>query len=123
VLYPHYATTGRPWPPSPLEDQQLAGAIMWFVGDAAFLVAILRVIAGWMRNEEAVTRRREAMEDARAAARPSAVAPAPVPVPAPLPAPVPGPVPASPAAPTSASPSAAVASVPAPQAEGIGASR
>ena len=68
VLYPHYVTTGRPWPPSPLEDQQLAGAIMWGVGDAAFLVAILLVIAGWMRHDEAVTRRREAAEDVRAAA-------------------------------------------------------
>ena len=72
VLYPHYAATGRAWPPSPLEDQQLAGAIMWGVGDAGFLVAILVVLAAWMRDEEAVTRRREAAEDAiaaRAAAR------------------------------------------------------
>ena len=69
VLYPHYATTGRPWPPSPLEDQQLAGAIMWGVGDACFLIAILLVIADWMRHEEADTRRREAAEDAIAARR------------------------------------------------------
>jgi len=75
VLYPHYATTGRPWPPSPLEDQQLAGALMWGVGDAGFLVAILLVIAAWMRHDEADTRRREALEDARAAA---SVAGAPV---------------------------------------------
>jgi cytochrome c oxidase assembly factor CtaG len=67
VLYPHYATTGRAWPPSPIEDQQLAGAIMWGVGDAGFLVAILLVIAAWMRHEEAATRRRESAEDARAA--------------------------------------------------------
>ncbi len=69
VLYPHYATTGRPWPPAPLEDQQLAGAIMWGVGDAGFLVAILVVLAAWMRHEEATTRRREAAEDAIAARR------------------------------------------------------
>jgi putative copper resistance protein D len=67
VLYPHYMTTGRPWPPSPLEDQQLAGAIMWGVGDAAFLLAILLVIADWMLHEEAATRRREALEDELAA--------------------------------------------------------
>jgi len=67
VLYPHYATTGRPWPPSPLEDQQLAGAIMWGLGDAGFVLAILLVIAAWMRHEEADTRRREALEDALAA--------------------------------------------------------
>ena len=68
ALYPHYLTTGRTWPPTPLEDQQLAGAIMWGVGDAAFVVAILLVIAAWMRHDEAVTRRREALEDARVAA-------------------------------------------------------
>ena len=69
VIYPHYATTGRPWPPAPLEDQQLAGAIMWGVGDAGFLVAILLVLAGWMRHDEVATRRREAAEDAIAARR------------------------------------------------------
>jgi putative copper resistance protein D len=67
VLYPHYMTTGRTWPPTPLEDQQLAGAIMWGIGDLAFLVAIFITIASWMRHEERVTRRREAVEDARAA--------------------------------------------------------
>jgi cytochrome c oxidase assembly factor CtaG len=107
VLYPHYATTGRPWPPSPLEDQQLAGAIMWGVGDAAFLVAILLVIAGWMRHDEAVTRRREAVEDARAAAAAHAQALAPV-----ARAHAPAAVSVAPAAPA-----------PASQAEGIGASR
>ncbi len=69
VLYPHYATTGRAWPPSPLADQQLAGAIMWGVGDACFVVAILLVLADWMRHEEADTRRREAAQDAIAARR------------------------------------------------------
>jgi len=100
VLYPHYVTTGRPWPPTPLEDQQLAGAIMWGVGDAGFIVAILFVIAAWMRSEEAATRRREAVEDARAARL---------------------------AAPTSpgagALPAAPPVMPPAGQAEGIGASR
>jgi cytochrome c oxidase assembly factor CtaG len=68
VLYPHYATTGRPWGPTPLEDQQAAGAIMWGLGDAGFLLALLIATAAWMRHDEAVTRRREAAEDARAAA-------------------------------------------------------
>ena len=38
VLYAHYATLARDWGPTPLEDQQLAGGIMWVVGDAIFLV-------------------------------------------------------------------------------------
>ena len=114
VLYPHYMTTGRTWPPSPLEDQQLAGAIMWGVGDAAFLVAILLVIAAWMRDDEEVTRRRESMEDELAAARASAptattATPAAPPVPAVVPLSAP---PVPPAAPPAAT-----------QAEGIGASR
>lgn len=104
VFYPHYATTGRTWPPAPLEDQQLAGAIMWGVGDAWFLVAILLVIAAWMRHDEADTRRREALQDARADVRTGAQVAAPV-----------GPA-AAPAAPRVDAPAA-------PQVEGIGASR
>ena len=67
ILYPHYATTGRLWGPSPLQDQQAAGAIMWGLGDAGFLLGLLLLIAAWMRFDEAVTRRRESVEDARAA--------------------------------------------------------
>jgi putative copper resistance protein D len=65
VLYPHYATTGRLWGPTPLEDQHAAGALMWGIGDAGFLLAMLLATAAWMRHDEAVTRRREAAEDAR----------------------------------------------------------
>ncbi len=72
ILYPHYATTGRLWGPTPLEDQQAAGAIMWGLGDAGFLLALFLVIAAWMRYDEAATRRREAVEDARAAAQAAA---------------------------------------------------
>jgi putative copper resistance protein D len=68
VLYPHYATTGRLWGPTPLDDQQAAGAIMWGLGDAGFLLALLIATAAWMGHDEVVTRRREAAEDARAAA-------------------------------------------------------
>ena len=76
TLYPHYATTGRLWGPTPLADQQAAGALMWGLGDAGFLVALLLVIAAWMRNEEAATRRREAVDDARAAGGATPVEPA-----------------------------------------------
>jgi putative copper resistance protein D len=74
VLYPHYATTGRLWGPTPLEDQQAAGAIMWGFGDAGFLLAMLLATAAWMRHDEAATRRRESAEDARAATVAAAVA-------------------------------------------------
>ena len=51
-LYPHYATLNRPWGPSPLVDQQLAGAVMWLAGDFIFIGAIIAIVAGWMRFEE-----------------------------------------------------------------------
>jgi len=52
ALYPHYETLKRTWGPTPLEDQQLAGSIMWLVGDALFLLAVFAVLAAWMRAEE-----------------------------------------------------------------------
>jgi putative membrane protein len=61
VLYAHYATLVRPWGPTPLEDQQLAGAIMWVVGDILFLSSMFLIIAGWMRFEK----RQEADVDRR----------------------------------------------------------
>jgi putative copper resistance protein D len=79
VIYPHYMTTGRPWLPTPLEDQQLAGALMWGIGDTVFIIAILLVIAAWMRHEEETTRRREAVEDTRTARQARAETPPPAP--------------------------------------------
>jgi len=52
TLYPHYATLQRAWGPTPLEDQQLAGAIMWLVGDVLFLAAIFAVLAALAKAEE-----------------------------------------------------------------------
>ena len=40
VLYPHYLTLVRDWGPTPLEDQQWAGGIMWAGGDLAFVLAL-----------------------------------------------------------------------------------
>jgi putative copper resistance protein D len=51
-LYPHYVSLQRAWGPTPLEDQQLAGAIMWLVGDALFLAAIFVVLATLAKSED-----------------------------------------------------------------------
>ena len=67
-LYPHYATLNRPWGPSPLIDQQIAGGIMWLAGDLLFIAAIGAIIAGWMRFEERETARSERRTDAERAA-------------------------------------------------------
>ena len=61
VLYAHYATVVRTWGPSPLDDQRIAGSLMWLGGDVLFLAAIGAIIAGWMAFE----RRREADVDRR----------------------------------------------------------
>jgi cytochrome c oxidase assembly factor CtaG len=61
--YPHYVTTGRTWGPSPLLDQQAAGAIMWVFGDLLFLVAGLLMVAAWWRDEERRAARTEGRPD------------------------------------------------------------
>lgn len=57
VLYPHYASLGRTWGPTPLEDQALAGGIMWAGGDGVFLLALVLAVAAWLRHEEREGRR------------------------------------------------------------------
>ena len=64
VLYPHYLTNVRSWGPTPLEDQQLGGILMWVAGDIAFLIGMAVVIWAWLRHEE----RRTARLDERLAA-------------------------------------------------------
>ena len=51
VLYAHYATLQRAWGPTPLADQQAAAGIMWLLGDAIFLIAVMAIVVGWMRAE------------------------------------------------------------------------
>ncbi|MEA2536049.1 MAG: hypothetical protein QOF11_283 [Chloroflexota bacterium] len=69
-LYSHYATLTRDWGPSALVDQQMAGAIMWVVGDVVFLVAMLGIVVGWMRREEHDAHAADVRDDrARAAIR------------------------------------------------------
>jgi putative copper resistance protein D len=51
-LYAHYATLGSPWGIDALADQERAAGIMWLVGDALFLVAVIGLVAAWMRHEQ-----------------------------------------------------------------------
>jgi putative copper resistance protein D len=60
-LYAHYATTTRTWGPTPLEDQQLAGGVMWLGGDLLFLAAIIGLVYAWIQDDE----RRTVTEDRR----------------------------------------------------------
>jgi putative copper resistance protein D len=69
ALYTHYTTTGRAWGPTPLEDQQLAGGIMWLGGDLVFLAMVMLLVLAWMRADE----RRTVGEDRRLAAEEAAI--------------------------------------------------
>src|SRR3954468_12958293 len=77
VLYSHYETLVRTWGPTPLADQQLAGGLMWVVGDALFLLGLILAVAVWLRAEEAEGKRldaqldRDAAREAARAARPA----------------------------------------------------
>jgi putative membrane protein len=50
VWYPLYDTTTTPWGLTALEDQQLAGLIMWVPAGLAYLGAALALAASWLRD-------------------------------------------------------------------------
>lgn len=47
LYVPHFGTT-QAWGLLPLEDQQLAGLIMWVPGSAVYLIAALRYVHRWI---------------------------------------------------------------------------
>lgn len=51
-LYAPHLHTTLPWGVSALEDQQLAGVIMWAPGGGFYLAAALMLAARWFRREE-----------------------------------------------------------------------
>ena len=53
----HLATTG-PWGLTPLEDQQIAGVLMWGPAGGAYLAAILWAMRGWLDEPRDAPRRR-----------------------------------------------------------------
>jgi len=65
--YPAYEGATAAWGLTPLEDQQLAGLIMWIPATLSYLVAGLALIAAWMRESE----RRTARWQERALVRPT----------------------------------------------------
>jgi putative membrane protein len=59
ALYPIHGRGARAWGLTPLEDQQLAGAIMWTPVGLVFLVTIVVLLARWLK---AMDRRRPPTE-------------------------------------------------------------
>jgi hypothetical protein len=58
-LYPVYASTTRLWGLSPLEDQQLAGLIMWIPAGLGYLLAALWLTLAWLAESDRRVRRWE----------------------------------------------------------------
>jgi cytochrome c oxidase assembly factor CtaG len=52
TIYPSYARTAPAWNVSPLDDQQLAGLIMWIPFGIVFLVLGLALFAAWMGESD-----------------------------------------------------------------------
>ncbi|MBA2254806.1 MAG: cytochrome c oxidase assembly protein [Chloroflexi bacterium] len=69
VLYPHYATLRLGWGPTAIEDQALAGGVMWAGGDLLFLGALGIAIWAWLKAEDAKGRRHDARLDRERASR------------------------------------------------------
>jgi cytochrome c oxidase assembly factor CtaG/cytochrome c2 len=61
---PEYAATTAPWGLMPLEDQQLAGLLMWVPGSTSYLVAALWLFSSWLSASDARVRRRRALAGA-----------------------------------------------------------
>jgi putative membrane protein len=57
--YPIHALGAELWNLTPLEDQQLAGLIMWIPGAPVYLLAFLLLMRGWLRAAEREVRRWE----------------------------------------------------------------
>ena len=51
-LYAPHLHVTQPWGLSPLEDQQLAGVIMWAPGGGFYLAAALMLASRWFRRQE-----------------------------------------------------------------------
>jgi cytochrome c oxidase assembly factor CtaG len=60
LWYPVYALTARAWGLTPLEDQQLAGLVMWIPASVSYLVGALALFAAWLRETERRALRRAA---------------------------------------------------------------
>jgi putative membrane protein len=59
VWYPSYVGLTASWGLTPLEDQQLGGLIMWIPAGVLYAIAGLALVAGWLREAESRSLRRE----------------------------------------------------------------
>ncbi len=62
-----YFGLARPWGPTPLEDQEIAGGLLWASGDLVALLVII-IFVQWMQDSEREARREDRRLDALDAA-------------------------------------------------------
>jgi cytochrome c oxidase assembly factor CtaG len=58
-----YLAFNRTWPPSPLDDQYLAGGILWASGDALALLMLIALFAQWYAHSQREARRADRQLD------------------------------------------------------------
>ena len=63
--YPDYQATTAPWGLTPLEDQQLAGLLMWLPTGLVYLAAIGYYLSSWLREAEPRARLAEGKQETR----------------------------------------------------------
>jgi putative membrane protein len=63
-MFPFYDTFSRSWGPSKVADLHLGGSIMWIGGDGIMALALIPVLARWVRYEEEKTLELDARLDA-----------------------------------------------------------
>jgi hypothetical protein len=54
-----YLAFNRTWPPSPLDDQYLAGGILWASGDVIALVMLMALFVQWYAHSQREARRED----------------------------------------------------------------
>ncbi len=62
VWYPSYVGLTASWGLTPLEDQQLGGLIMWIPAGLVYVIAGLALFAGWLREADLRSTKRERLE-------------------------------------------------------------
>ena len=72
-----YLAFNRTWPPSPLDDQYLAGGILWASGDAIALLMLIALFVQWYAHSQREARREDRRLD-RLEARSQRAATSPV---------------------------------------------
>lgn len=58
-----YLAFGRSWPPSPLDDQYVAGAIMWGTGDVTAVLMLAALFVQWFAASQREARRTDRQLD------------------------------------------------------------